>query len=260
MRPLMRGVGLAGGAAALLATAACSGSGDSARAATAVRDAASVTDTVRTSNVSTTVTMTTGGATTVMRGTGSFDYVHQIGAVSLEVPPSIDRTGEVDEVITPDELYLRHGATAGWAEVPVRDLTDGDLISAGLTYPAVAVAMLRGVADGAQEVGRDSVGGVAVSHYRGVLDLRRAAAQASAAPYRAALLTAARAFLGGVVPFDAYVDGAGRLRRFVGTYSYYLPHDRQLVTINSETDLTGFGVRVAIQRPAGARVATGIIG
>lgn len=260
MRPLMRGVGLVGGAAALLAAAACSGSTDSAKVVAAVRNAANVTDTVRTSTVATTVTMTAGGASSVMRGSGSFDYVHQIGDVRLAVPPSVDRTGTVDEVITPDALYLRHGTGASWAEVPARDLTDGDLISAGLTYPAVAIAMLRGVTDGAQDVGHDSVDGVAVTHYRGTLDLQQAARRASTPAYRTALNAASRAFLGGAVPFDAYVDGAGRLRRFVGSYSYYLPHNRQLVTIDSQTDLGGFGTRVSVRRPASAAIATGIIG
>lgn len=258
MRTLIRGAGLVGGAAALLATAACGGSGDSARAVAAVRDAASSTDTVRTSEVSSTVTMAAGGSTTVMRGVGVFDYTHRIGEIRLAVPPSIDRTGEVDEVITADALYLHHGSVDGWAEVPVRELTDGDAISAGLTYPALAAAMLRGVTDGAMDLGKDTVDGVAVTHYRGVLDLHDAAA--SAGPYRDALLAAARAFVGGVVPFDAYVDNSGKLRRFVGNYSYYLPRNKQLVSINAQTDLLRFGTPVTIQAPKTATVATGIIG
>ena len=71
-----------------------------------------------------------------------------------------------------------------------------------------------------------------------------------AAATRQALGNAARAFLTTKVPFDAYLDAQGRLRRFVATFSFLEGGPTKPVgQATSATEFYGFGTPVAIAKP-----------
>jgi hypothetical protein len=206
--------------------------------------------------------------TLTMHGAGLFDFGKQVGSVGLTVP-----TGALDEVLTPGTVYVRRSAKAAtataaavpasaWSRTATAEVPDGDVISGGVTDPSLIFTMLRSVQPGVREVGQEVVRGVPVVHYQGTLDLAQAAAAlsgpaaarnagaADAAADKQALTNAAHAFTTTKVPFDAYLDAQGRLRRFVATFSFLEGGPTKPVAqVTSATELYGFGTSVTVVTP-----------
>ncbi|MBS2546619.1 hypothetical protein KGQ19_07040 [Catenulispora sp. NL8] len=273
------------------------GSGGSANAvdlhtapAAAVTGAAAATRQAGTAQVDTVVTVASpatpargrtpavAAQTLTMHGTGLFDFGKQVGSVDLTVP-----TGTLNEVLTPSTVYLRRSATTAtataaaapataWTKMATANVSDGNLISGGATEPSLVFAMLGGMQGGVKYVGQDSVRGTPVAHYQGTLDLTQAAtalagqamaedggaAAQDAAADKQALTNAARAFTTTKVPFDAYLDGQGRLRRFVADFSFVEnPTTKPVAQVTSATELYGFGTPVTVVMPTVAGSAAG---
>ncbi|WP_051451418.1 hypothetical protein [Actinospica robiniae] len=245
-----------------LAASACSGPGSAvtvaADPAAAVRQAGTASMRIGTSAVATSVTMTSNGKSEQFSGTGSFDFVQQIGSITLVVPPEVNAHGTLDEIVTPTTLYMRPtGSTAKWVRVDASKLADGDLISAGYTSPVLAFAMLSGAgaAGGSVKyVGQDKVYDTPVAHYTGTLDLAAAAA-ASSAPLNSALAAASRSFTKQSVPFDVYLDAEGRVLRFIAHFAFPAPAPQKgEVSIVSSTDIYDLGKPVKVSAPPAADV------
>jgi len=226
--------------------------------------------------------------TTTMHGIGLFDFTRQVGRIDLSMA-----NGALQEVLTPAALYLRSeppagsaqataaaavdaAADKGWSKVETARLSDGNLVSGGSTDPGMAFAMLGGVQQDVKLVGQEKVRDVPVAHYHGTLDLAAAANALPAAPAakpgapadpaaaglaadtaadKKALTNAAHTFLSPKIPFDAYLDADGRLRRFVATFTFVVPGPAKTAAeVVSATDLFGFGIPVGVATPSGATV------
>jgi hypothetical protein len=214
-----------------------------------VRDAA--TTKIHSAQVATSVTMTVDGKDQLFTGSGSFDLDKQIGVIVLDLPQN---AAPLEEVVTPSTLYMRQaGREAKWRWVDAAQLPDGDIISAGYTSPIIDFALLRGVTEGAVHyVGKDTVRGTAVTHYTGTLDLDSSAAE-SADPIRADLLAASRSFTQKTIPFDAYLDAQGRVRRVVAHFTFPAEAPaRGEVQIAATTDLYDLDVPVTVATPQAA--------
>jgi hypothetical protein len=237
----------------------------------AVRAASGATMKAGTAEVDTVVTMTTPAIpasgkspaaparTTTMHGAGLFDFGREIGRIDLTMA-----NGALQEVLTPSALYLRSESAAnpaasagkGWSKVDISRLSDGNLVSGGSTDPAVTFAMLGGVLQDVKYIGQDKVRDTQVAHYQGTLDLADAASvavptgDANAAADKKALSNAARTFTTTKVPFDAYLDDSGRLRRFVARFEFTVPGPAHAkATVTSATELYSFGVPVGVIAP-----------
>lgn len=229
----------------------------------AVHDAAVASSKIHTAKVATTVVITVGGADRRFTGLGSFDFDHQVGAIVLRTPQS---PTPLDEIITPATLYLRQpGVDAKWKWVDATKLPDGDLISAGYISPVFDFALLRGVSadaahggagrydtahnDTVHYVGQDKVRNTPVTHYSGTLDLTASAQQAQN-PIKDELLRASRAFAQKTVPFDAYLDAQGKVRRVVTHFSVPAQApQRGAVRIAATTDLFDLDQPVTVVTP-----------
>jgi hypothetical protein len=137
----------------------------------------------------------------------------------------------------------REAATAGLAGLPVTNELD----------PGLYLAYLRAAAGSLASIGLQTLDGVPTSGYRGEIDLERVASEASAAR-RAASIAAVGNLerVTGVhsIPFQVWIDAAGRIRRmsFVeGEAATEAGAEKVYVTV----DLRGFGVEHP--RPAPAR-------
>jgi hypothetical protein len=220
----------------------------------AVRNAAAVSQKIHTAKVATTVTMTVGGTDRTFTGLGEFDFDRQVGAIILQTPQSAT---PLDEIITPTTLYLRASAAgAKWKWVDATRLPDGDLISAGYTSPVFDFALLAGVDGGeVHYAGQDKVRDTDVAHYTGTLDLASSAQQAQN-PIKGELLAAARSFSQKSVPFDAYLDAQGKVRRVVAHFSFpaTAPAKGQ-VQIAATTDLFDLDQPVTVVTPPAAELA-----
>ncbi|MCF2526844.1 hypothetical protein [Yinghuangia soli] len=259
---------LAGVCAGTLGLTGCGGSGDGARpaakgspdAVAAVKAAAQRTVDAGSSRTRTTMTMESGGRTVVLTGEGLFDYRRRIGTVSLQVPKDSGITGPLQEIVTPEALYMKN-ATPGvpadkWVRIDVQGLADGNLLSGGSADPSTSFEILRGVNDDVVLVGPVKLGGEDVKHYKGTLDLKKAH-DATPQHLRAPLAAALKSFASTTIPFEVYLDGQGRLRKVQEEFNLAAGGqaqagkgaDPQTARVVSAAELYEFGVSVDVQAP-----------
>ncbi|MEV6804135.1 hypothetical protein ACH4NF_33375 [Streptomyces sp. NPDC017248] len=249
----------------------CSGSGAAAegvpgagdpvavlhRAADALRSAGS-------SKATTSMEMATGGTRVTIRGRGVYDYRRRLGRLTVLLPEDPTGASEhrpITELLASGALFMKNrgaGVPADkWVRVDTATLSDGNLVTGGATDPYAAAEVLRGTRE-ASFVGRTEVAGTAVRHYRGTADLSRAARSASAGN-RAALAAAAKGFAAAEVPFDVYLDDAGRIRKLRQRFSFVNGHAQATVGVASTLLLYDFGAPADIRLPAPADIYAGRI-
>jgi hypothetical protein len=220
-------------AAAAAALSGCASSGAAAEEqgaapsgpARAVEEAADMLVRAGSSRVTTSMRMASGGTWLTITGTGGFDYARRRGELRLELPKDAAGAEEhkpITELLTPGALYMKDrgaGVPAGkWVRVDTTRLADGNLVTGGATEPLAAADLLRGARQ-VTLVGDETRGGVRVRHYRGTADIARAA-RAAPAVARGPLEAAAKGFPVTRVPFDAWLDSAGRLRELSQRFTF----------------------------------------
>jgi hypothetical protein len=97
-----------------------------------------------------------------------------------------------------------------------------------------------------------------VRHYRGTADLGSAARKASAAN-REPLAAAAKGFATAEVPFDAYLDDQGRIRKLRQRFSFVNGKQKTPVAVASTTLLYDFGAPADVRLPRSADIYAGRI-
>ncbi|MFD3664731.1 hypothetical protein ACFWVF_29730 [Streptomyces sp. NPDC058659] len=218
----------------------------------AVRNAADALTRAGTAKTSTSMEMAAGGTRVTIRGEGGYDFRRCTGRLQVVLPKDAAGTDEhrpITELLTPGALYMKNrgaGVPADkWVRVDTTTLDDGNLVTGGATDPAAAAELLRGARE-VTYVGEVDLAGVKVRHYRGVADIAHAA-RAASPQLRGALAAAAKGFAKDTVPFDAYLDAEGRLRKVRHQFSF--SNQGRTVAVASTTLLYGFGVRVQVTLP-----------
>jgi hypothetical protein len=265
-------VALAAATAGLVVcTAGCSGSGAAAEDARAAEDPVEVLhraagNLVRadSSKARTSMEMATGGTRVTIRGEGVYDYGDQVGRLKVLLPQ--DPAGAaahrpITELLAPGALYMKNrgaGVPADkWVRVDTATLSDGNLVTGGATDPFAAAELLRGTRK-ATYLGRTSVAGTPVRHYRGTADLA-AAARGASAGNRASLRAAAKGFATATVPFDVYLDDEGRIRKVRHRFSFVNGRQKDTVAVSSTTLLYDFGAPVDVRLPDAKDIYAGRI-
>lgn len=259
-------------AAALAALAGCSGGSGGGSAdqstpdqlaadpVTAVRNAADITGRTGSAHAATELTTESSDKKAAFSGTGGYDYVKRIGRLEIAVPPGAATTGKIVEVVLPGTVYLQNSGAkvpeGKWVKLDVRQLPDGNLVSSGGTDPATAAGALRGVQK-ADAVGVETVDGVALHHYRGTLDLSKAA-DATGGRGGDGLRMGAQTFTVKDVPYDAWLDDQGRLHKVVEVFTFAgvagSKEAKDQVKVTSTTSLTDFGKPVEAAEPAASDI------
>ncbi|KUL24469.1 hypothetical protein [Streptomyces regalis] len=266
-----RGAGVAAGVLCVcLAGSGCAQSGAAAEdaregeAVQAVRSAADALVGARSSKARTSMEMATGGTRVTIRGEGVYDFRRQIGQLKVQLPQ--DPAGTPDqrpimELLAPGALFMKNrgaGVPADkWVRVETRSLSDGNLVTGGATDPFAAAEVLRG-ARTATYVGEDEIAGTPVRHYRGTADLGIAAQDASDGN-KESLAAAAKGFATDKVPFDVYLDEAGRIRKVRHRFSFVNGQMNNAVAVASTTLLYDFGAPVDVRLPDGDDIYAGKI-
>ncbi len=222
---------------------------------TAVRSSADITGRTGSAHAATELATESGEKKAVFTGTGGYDYVRRIGRLEVAVPPGAATTGKIVEVILPGIVYLQNSGAkvpAGkWVKLDVRQLPDGNLVSSGATDPAGAAGALRG-AQKAELVGTETVAGVVLKHFRGTLDLAKAA-EATGGRGADGLRMAAQTFTVKDVPYDAWLDDRGRLHKVVEVFTFAgvagSKEAKDQVKVTSTTSLSDFGAPVDAAEP-----------
>jgi hypothetical protein len=244
---LLCGTGCAGGA----------GSRDARAAADPVEvlhQAAGALVRARSSKALTSMEMATGGTRVTIRGEGVYDYAARLGRLKVRLPQ--DPAGSIGqrpitELLAPGALFLKNrgaGVPADkWVRVDTATLSDGNLVTGGATDPFAAAELLRGTRK-ATYLGETEVAGTPVRHYRGTADLAVAAKSATEGN-RAPLSAAAEGFATARVPFDAYLDERGRIRKLRHRFSFLNGQQKDTIAVASTTLLYDFGVPVTVRLP-----------
>ncbi|MFB7213971.1 hypothetical protein [Streptomyces sp. NPDC056255] len=215
-----------------------------------------------TAEVLTSMETAAGGTRVTIRGRGTYDFRNLTGRLTVVLPE--DAAGEdehrpITELLAPGALYMKNrgaGVPADkWVRVDTATLEDGNLVTGGVTDPMAAAELLRGARQ-VTYVEKTVLAGVPVRHYRGTADIGLAAREAATGS-RGALAAAAKGFSKATVPFDAYLDEQGRLRKVRHRFSF--ANGGPAVEVVSTTLLYGFGVPVSVRLPDGRDIYTGQI-
>ncbi|MFF8265136.1 hypothetical protein [Streptomyces virginiae] len=256
----------AGVTLAVAAAGGCAGGGGSddrspAEASAAVRGAADALTRTGSARARTAMEMATGGTRVTIRGEGGVDFKKRMGQLLVLLPADVkgeDEHRPITELLVPGALYMKNrgaGVPADkWVRVDTTTLADGNLVTGGATDPLIAAELLR-VAQEVTYVGVTEVAGTKVRHYRGTTDIGRAARSAPA-EMRGALEAAAKGFSEDTVPFDAYLDEEGRLRKVRHRFTYV---NNGVIDVSSTTLLYGFGTPVTVVLPASGDIYAGKI-
>jgi hypothetical protein len=259
------------GLAAIAAlTAACSAE---LSPAAAVVQASSATRNARSARVSYSATFDVAAAPEPgpisMTGEGLFDYANRRGRMvfdltevlrpSGEIPEGV---GEVEMIFTESILYMKMPFLTQllpepkpWIKVDLEaarrgGASVGQLEQLGQSDPMHVLELLGGTTRDVDDLGSESVRGTKTTHYRTVLDLVRAAQDASGAArpsvYGLMQRTGARE-----MPADVWIDRDGRMRKMIyrveltpppGTPA---PPDPDTMSVAMELYEFGIDVRVA---------------
>ncbi|GHH46168.1 hypothetical protein [Streptomyces candidus] len=210
-------------------------------------------------NVRTGMEMAAGGTRVTIRGEGTYDFRGRTGQLVLLLPTGPAGKQEhrpMVEVFAPGSLYMKNrgaGVPADkWVRIETAELADGNLVTGGATDPGAAVELLRGARD-VSYVGEDGGG---LRHFRGTVELGGAARRAPA-QLRGALGAAARGFSSKTVPFDAYLDDLGRVRKVRHQFSFV--NGGKDVAVASTTSLEAFGKPVRVVLPPAKDIYAGKI-
>ncbi|MFE6492458.1 hypothetical protein [Streptomyces sp. NPDC057748] len=243
-------------------TAAVAAPGSSASPGSSTAPASDSSAVAGTAEVLTSMETAAGGTRVTIRGRGTYDFRNRTGRLTVVLPE--DAAGEdehrpITELLAPGALYMMNrgaGVPADkWVRVDTTTLKDGNLVTGGVTDPMAAAELLRGARQ-VTYVEKTVLAGVAVRHYRGTADIGLAAREAAPGS-RGALAAAAKGFSKVTVPFDAYLDEQGRLRKVRHRFSF--ANKGPAVEVVSTTLLYGFGVPVSVRLPDGRDIYTGQI-
>ncbi|QCW78645.1 hypothetical protein EQG64_18700 [Streptomyces sp. S6] len=206
-----------------------------------------------------------GGTRVTIRGQGTYDFRTQTGRLKVVLPTDAagaDDHRPITELLAPGALYMKNRGAGvpddKWVRIDTTTLKDGNLLTGGVTDPMAAAELLRDAGD-VTYVGKSDLAGVTVHHYRGVADLNRAA-RAASPQSRGALSAAAKGFSRDAVPFDAYLDDEGRLRKVRHRFTFATEgREAAEVTVVSTLLLYGFGAPVTVTLPDEDDIYTGEI-
>jgi hypothetical protein len=251
-------------AAAVLALAACNGGTDEGSAEATDSDPVDVliaaADTTReagSARVALQLTGDAGGDAFEIDGDGIVDFDEGIGELTLNLPEDIGGI-TFNQIFTEDALYIRTSQTGDqYVEVTPEDFGAAGGFGQGLGGgdPSAQLDALRGVADDVQEVGSEDVRGTETTKYEGTLDLERAVAEAPE-EQQEQVRTALEQLGTDTLPFEAYLDRDGQLRRFAQTIDLSEAAGTD-ATLSTTLDLYDFGVDVDVEIPSGDQLRPG---
>ncbi len=236
-------------AAALLIMLAACGS-ESANAAEVVRAAPAKTAAAGSAKVAMSLAISTGGLDGTLTGEGVVDLKNGRGALTIDLGSlgGSLATGTVETVLDSDGIFVKlprvAPAAKPWIKLDLKALAGqagvntGSLGQLQSADPSQALEFLKGAADDMKKVGSEKVRGADTTHYRGALDLQKAAAGAPA------LNTVVSALGAATVPTDVWIDGEGRMRKMILT----VPSGK------AEFEMYDFGTPVDVEEPLPSQV------
>lgn len=249
----------AAGVALALALAGCGGgAGSTERADTLTPQAAIAAAVDETAQVDSyrfelTSSTSTGDQLVEFTGSGVATSDGSAGQMTFSLPGG---AGELRQRIVDGVLYLELPQQPGvFYELQVSDLVDTSLGAS--TDVTAGLQALSGVSDDATEVGQEDVRGEPTTRYSGTLDAA-AALDVVQGPLRDQLDKVLAGSDVARVPFDAWIDEQGRIRRLDQTLTITNPELKgQELEVSSRLEVYDFGVEVDVTAPPASAVRDG---
>jgi hypothetical protein len=237
----------------LVLAAACGGSGtETLSPSQAVRAAAASAADVKSARMSLVSTSVLGTQTVKITGTGAYDYTTHNGTFSIELPGSLG--GAIEARTVDGVVYLQLPTDKStFYSLKASDIATTSF-GAG-TDPSAGLAALQGVSSDVRKVGSEEVRGARTTHYAGTYDVQAALSKVTGPAKDALTSTLAGKDLS-AVPFDAYIDDSGRMRKFVQTFDVTGPDGKKLSN-SSTLELFDFGAEVKVTAPPASQVKDG---
>jgi hypothetical protein len=205
-------------------------------------------------------TVTTSGQPVPLSSRGVFDRRRRRGAFTTKTKLG-SQAFTVQQIVDKQQLYLRSPVFAGklpggksWLKIDVAKAArvpglnlDALGVSGPSQDPAQGLDYLQGVG-AAKRLGTAKVNGVATTHYRVQVDLKRAAKRSAKGAKRS--IGRLISSLGGptMLPVDVWIDGDHLIRRQHVKYSATVAGARSAFDIT--TDYTAYGAKLDAQPPA----------
>jgi hypothetical protein len=227
--------------------------------------AASKTNEAGTYKVDTTASVEVGGQSVEMSGTGAFDAERQRGQMSLSTSAA-GQDIDLQMVYALPFIYIRYpaglvpGIPGGkeWVKLDLESLGrqagfDLDqLMQTGQADPSQGLRYLRGVTE-LEQVGEEEVRGVATTHYRGTIDLRRLADEDPALRKTVEQLIDQTGVTR--VPVEVWIDGENFVRRLRQSYEDAWAASGVTMDMTTTTEFYDFGTEVNVEEPPDEDVA-----
>lgn len=214
-------------------------------------------------SMSATITGVPGGPLT-FTGEGEFDQ--ERGRITMDMSSLGEATagaltGEMELIIERFVIYMKFPPAISeqlpggnsWMRIDLREAGQElgidleELMQVQQSDPTQALQYLRGASDDFEEVGQEEVRGVETTHYRGTIDLRKAAEQLPE-DARESFERATELIGTNKLPFDVWIDGDGMARRM--KYEQPLPSGGgETGTMALTMELFDFGVEVDVEPP-----------
>ncbi len=210
--------------------------------------------------------------TMTMNGDGAIDMAQRRGQVVFHISsPLSELNGDMTEIMDGLVLYMKWPVLTSqipggkpWIKMDLEKLGRmqgidlSSLMNTDQSDPTQALTYLRGASKSITTVGSDTIDGVTTTHYRAVVDLRKAMSRLPAAQRRAAATTIQRliAQLGaGSMPVDVWIGSDGYVRRESLSFPMKSRGMPAGAKMSMQIDLSDFGTPVSITVPPAGQVA-----
>lgn len=217
-----------------------------------VRAAAAATDAKGTARYVLSTSTRVADQDVVLSGEGVIDWKNRKGRTTFVIP-----AGAVEQRLLVDDLFFVLPQQEGiFFRIPTAEVVATPV--GGTVEPTAQLHALAAATE-AEVVGEEEVRGERTTHYRGSFDVARALELAQG-PQRAALQSSLGAASGlATLPFDAYLDEGGLLRRLTSTVEVPASPATggQPLTVTTALELYEFGVKVYVPGPPGDMIRDG---
>jgi hypothetical protein len=220
-----------------------------------------------------------GSAPVTMTAVGAFDNTTKRGSMTLdmsdfarEIPagqalgdPKLWRGEEVFDFARTPVIYMRFPfmtkalpGSKPWIRIDMQQLGKrvgldfGALMQSGQSNPTQQLDYLRSVSGDLKELGKEAVGGVETTHYRGTVDLDeyvKLVPEAQRASVRKTIQQVEKNMGGrSTYPVDVWVDQSDQVRRMAFDMKSDTPQGT--LTTSMRMDLSDFGAPVNVELPS----------
>jgi hypothetical protein len=196
-----------------------------------------------------------------MTGSGDFDVAKHMGRASVRFSglPQLSGTGQ--EIVDGSVIYIRFPFLEGklpggkhWLKIDLErqgrtmgvDLNG--LMQSSTSDPTQMLRYLQAASTGVEKIGRDTVAGVATTHYSATVDFDKLA-RARPAEKRSIRRIEK---LAGVkyVPVNVWIDGDGYVRKLTESLTMYPIPQGPSTLMKLSFELSRFGKHVSVKPPA----------